>query len=315
MYELLISIQHHFRTNGRFVSFLDDKTFSGLKAVLDSKMKELSKKGIGLQRRQADIITQEQEEKLWTKNILGSDSPQQLLDTMIFMIDLNFALRAGQEHRNLRYGEHSQICVKTDTENRTYLEYTEDVSKTNRGGIMHRKLDPKVTRAYENQKQPEKCIVKLYTKFIAARPDNCNNDAFYLRPRKYTQGNVWYQDAPVGVHILQQTVKCLCEQAGFQGFYTNHSLRATAATRLYGAGIDEQLISEKTGHRSNAVRAYKRTSDQQQCDISNILSGNSNSVKVPRLESANTEKCLLNIKAKLSDLTTYVLLLQMPLDY
>ncbi|XP_069128869.1 uncharacterized protein KIAA1958-like [Argopecten irradians] len=67
MYELLISIQHHFRTNGRFVSFLDDKTFSGLKAVLDSKMKELSKKGIGLQRRQADIITQEQEEKLWTK--------------------------------------------------------------------------------------------------------------------------------------------------------------------------------------------------------------------------------------------------------
>lgn len=37
--------------------------------------------------------------------------------------------------------------------------------------------------------------------------------------------------------------------------YTNHSLRATAATRLYAAGVDEQLIAEKTGHRSSTVSA------------------------------------------------------------
>ena len=30
------------------------------------------------------------------------------------------------------------------------------------------------------------------------------------------------------------------------------------------AGVDEQLIAEKTGHRSSSVRAYKRTSDEQQ---------------------------------------------------
>ena len=40
-------------------------------------------------------------------------------------------------------------------------------------------------------------------------------------------------------------------------------MRATAATRLYAAGVDEQLIAEKTGHRSDAVRSYKRTSDEQ----------------------------------------------------
>ena len=80
-------------------------------------------------------------------------------------------------------------------------------------------------------------------------------------------------DAPVGVHTLQQIVKKMCNEAGFEGQFTNHSLRATAATRLYAAGIDEQLIAEKTGHRSSSVRAYKRTSDEQQQQLSTILHG------------------------------------------
>jgi integrase len=38
----------------------------------------------------------------------------------------------------------------------------------------------------------------------------------------------------------------MCEAIGLPG-RTNHSLRATAATRLYQADMDEQLIAEKTG--------------------------------------------------------------------
>lgn len=53
----------------------------------------------------------------------------------------------------------------------------------------------------------------------------------------------------------------------------NHSLRAPAATRLYASGIDEQLVMEKTGHRSTeGVRSYKRTSSEQHQYISNVLS-------------------------------------------
>ena len=36
------------RKEGRFISILDDKTFQGLRSVLDSKMKELSSRGLGL---------------------------------------------------------------------------------------------------------------------------------------------------------------------------------------------------------------------------------------------------------------------------
>ena len=55
----------------------------------------------------------------------------------------------------------------------------------------------------------------------------------------------------------------LCEEAGLDGFFTNHSLRATAATRMYTSGLEEQKVCEVTGHKSNAVRAYKRTTDDQ----------------------------------------------------
>ena len=52
-----------------------------------------------------------------------------------------------------------------------------------------------------------------------------------------------------------------CSEAGIGGYRTNHSLRATAATRLYQAGVHEQLIIERKGHRSlEGVRSYKHTS-------------------------------------------------------
>ena len=65
----------------------------------------------------------------------------------------------------------------------------------------------------------------------------------------------------------------MCKAAGICGFKTNHSLRATAATRLYQAGVDEQIIMETTGHKStNGVRCYKHTSAQQKESVSDILS-------------------------------------------
>lgn len=62
----------------------------------------------------------------------------------------------------------------------------------------------------------------------------------------YITATSWYADAPVGVHVLKKkTVRKLFKQAGFSGQFTNHSLRT--ATRLYDAGVDEQLIAEKLG--------------------------------------------------------------------
>jgi len=76
--------------------------------------------------------------------------------------------------------------------------------------------------------------------------------------------------------------------AGFEGFRSNHSLRASAASRLYQQGFDEQLICETTGHRSNAVRGYKRTTAAQKLDISNAISGSNGGEKRARIGPSET---------------------------
>ena len=56
----------------------------------------------------------------------------------------------------------------------------------------------------------------------------------------------------------------MCNAAGISAFKTNHSLRV----RLYQSGVDEQLVMERTGHRSiDGIRSYKRTADFQRENI------------------------------------------------
>jgi hypothetical protein len=142
LYEIVISLQLYLAMYGREMKFLNDVEFVCLKNTLDSKMKDLTKQGIRARRRQAEIITEEEEDKLWQTGVLGDKTPKQLGDTVLYMIGLHFALRAGTEHRNLRYDK-SQISVQTDRQGAKYLSYTEDVSKTRQGGLKHRKIAPK----------------------------------------------------------------------------------------------------------------------------------------------------------------------------
>ncbi|KAK3107580.1 hypothetical protein FSP39_017646 [Pinctada imbricata] len=106
---------------------------------------------------------------MWKKGVLGTDTPAKLIDILVYSFGLHFALRAGQEHRNLRIGSLSQILLKSTNDGMRYSEYREDVSKTNSGGINSRKIQPKVTRAYEDLVNPERYIVKMYEKYIQLR--------------------------------------------------------------------------------------------------------------------------------------------------
>ena len=76
----------------------------------------------------------------------------------------------------------------------------------------------------------------------------------------------------MGHNKLTSVVKTLCEAVGIDGHMTNHSLRATCATRLYNNNVAEQVIMERTGHRSTkGVRVYKRTNDVLVQDASVII--------------------------------------------
>ncbi|XP_028409419.1 uncharacterized protein LOC114532024 [Dendronephthya gigantea] len=156
----------------------------------------------------------------------------------------------------------------------------------------------------QGEKIKKRCIVRLYDKYVSLCPSVGaeSSTAFYRTALKCPKPNCWYSSVPVGHNKLASTVKRLCELAGLSGYRTNHSLRATAATRMYDKGVDEQLICEKTGHRSDAVRAYKRTSSEQQVEVSDILYGvhASTSKKIKEEERCETKDkgCVENKKGE-----------------
>ena len=104
-------------------------------------------------------------------------------------------------------------------------------------------------------------------------------NAFYLQSLKNPTSQCWYSVNPIGHDTLDKTVARMCSLGGIGGYRTNHSLRATAATGLYQAGVDEQQVMEKIGHRSiEGVRSYKHTTEQQQQQLYDILHGSSSTV-------------------------------------
>ena len=66
----------------------------------------------------------------------------------------------------------------------------------------------------------------------------------------------------------------LMKESNIKGYFTNHSLRASATTRMYDSQLDEATIMSRTGHCSvDGVRAYKRTTAVLQELSSSILNG------------------------------------------
>ena len=155
---------------------------------------------------------------------------------------------------------------------RPYLLYHEDTSKNHPGGLKGRKIVPKVVIHHSNTNNPERCFVSIFKKYRQLCPDDPVSNAFYLQPSRSPTDTCWYTRQPLGHSTLSGTVSRLCKQAGIQGYKTNHSLRATATTRLYESGVEEQQIMERMGHRSlEGVRSYKRTSDKQRQALSDVL--------------------------------------------
>ena len=120
--QIVLSLQKFLEVQGRQVKLLGDMQFRAVRDTLDALMKQRIKAGVGMNHRQAQIITEEMENTLWEKGLLGDDCPSTLLNTMVYLFGLHFALRGREEHRQLRHNP-SQISIKVGDSGRRYLEY------------------------------------------------------------------------------------------------------------------------------------------------------------------------------------------------
>ena len=106
----------------------------------------------------------------------------------------------------------------------------------------------------------------IYSHFFGFIPEQ---GPFYRKPLKGK--DIKFGAQVIGRNKLSTLMKEMCTLAGLKGNFTNHSGKVTCATRLFHNNFDEQLIMRQTGHRSNAVRAYKRPGIEHDLKISHVL--------------------------------------------
>lgn len=111
--------------NSESPNFLDkkDPRFKLLHNTLDTLFHNLHSEGIGRQTKHAEVISLEEEEKLWKSQVMNLERPRGLLNAAFYIAGKMFCLRGGQEHRELRLTQLERLesmytmkmCQKTET--------------------------------------------------------------------------------------------------------------------------------------------------------------------------------------------------------
>ena len=222
----------------------------------------LRKKGIGATKKHAAVICPEDEIQMWESGVLGVDSQWSLARATFFVVGLHFCLRGGQEHRELAVSQFTIFPSDGSYTVASHYQYAEYGLKNHQG-----KFDEdsnKVSCAYA-QPGSNKCPVRILDLYLSKLPSHPK--AFHLSPLPEVPtdpGKPWYKTTPMGVNSLKTMMPRVSELAGLRNRYTNHSLKATAATRMFASGVPEKVIAEFTGHRSSkALQVYERTTDEE----------------------------------------------------
>ena len=137
-----------------------------LPTIIGCWNEEATELGHRWKKKLAEVLTETDEDLLWSKGLLGGETPKMLLDTVVFYNGLHFALRSGREHRQLRHSP----CQVEVVEKPVEWPYHEETSKTHPGGLKGRKTTPKVVVHYSNTENPERCFVTLFKKYRQSMP-------------------------------------------------------------------------------------------------------------------------------------------------
>ena len=265
-------------------------------------MKKRVRENVGMVKKQASVMNYEVEDLLWKQNVLGEETPDQLQNTVLFLIGINCGLRAGDEHYDLHRdspNKPSQLTFKRNKDGVRCLVYSEDtITKTNDGGIDSLKKDRKVRWIHPSD-NVNRCTVRLVDKYMSLCPpvtkpsmkpnfylrslERTNPAQWYMRPNFYlcslerTNPAQWYSTQVVGLNTLKKTVGEMLKNTKLDGFFSNHSLHRTGISRLFQAGVPPKLIKEYSGHHSEALDRYQIPSEKQIQEISSVLAGPSTS--------------------------------------
>ena len=96
--------------------------------------------------------------------------------------------------------------------------------------------------------------------------------------------------------VLNDILPEMCKAAGLKR-KTSHCLRVTCASSLFNAGVEEKLIRERTGHRSDSLFKYEKPSKEKITEVSSVL-GPSTSATEVKISEKKDLSCLTSSDAQ-----------------
>ena len=240
-----------------------------LQVMVTSLDRHLKEAGYSKRPRASKALTTEDEELLWSKGLLGSQSSKSLIATMWFVLTQHFGLRGCQEHHEMYVEDFS---FSKDDNGVEYVTYEENPTKTRQGGLRKKRrvVQPKMFAT-----GGPRCPVKLLKTFLSHRPEEMKSSGpFYLAVIERPKSQVWYKRQRMGIHSINSFMKSLAVQGEIEGKrLTNHSARKTLVKKLKAANQPRSAIIGVTGHTNERSLAdYEEGDENEQRLISSIIS-------------------------------------------
>ena len=224
--------------------------------------------------------------KFYSSGALSNMNPKSLQQKIFVELALHFGRRGKEGWRKLTKGSFEK---KTDAAGREYVTL-----RYNEFDKNHRNAEVKGQFMFARNEDPN-CPVKSFDLYVSRLNPSC--DAFLQRPlTTFKDRDVWYANAPLGVHTISNMLKNISKEAGSSTMYTNHSLKASTATVLKQAGIPTQDIMAVTGHKNIAsLQSYAQgPTIEDRAKMSSILASYGKEppkvydVAIPRTTSTNS---------------------------
>ena len=244
-------------------------------------------------------VTRE-DEKLWGRGILGTNTPRSLQNAAFFIAGKMFCLRGG-EHRSRKLPQLKRMC------NPDHYLCTENVSKNINGSFKQLHIKSKIVPVFACPAAGERCPFHILDTYISKLPPQAfERDLFYIRPIETVPTkptSPWYSAIPVGKNTQWESKEMV-----HTCWYWGQKKQTIALEQqvLHRCMTEESLkkvIQERTGHRSiEALRCCERTSMRQHCPVSALLSTPTQSSYMEQLyHQSTTSQQMLETKASVSN--------------
>lgn len=193
------------------------------------------------------------------------ETPDGLQKKLFFVLSYELAWRGGEGVKCLI--SYFKDDINNAGEKTDRMEYNPIFDKTTQGGEKPCAPSKWVVK---NKINPDLCPVRLFKKFLEKR-NNINIPRLFLTVNPFWKLGKWYKNIPVGKNIITRWTSTEAKKSGLateKVKITNHSLRATAVSKLSKQGVEENTLIKITGHSNpKSIKPYLQLDEEHHSNI------------------------------------------------